>query len=464
MAKLFRNLNFNPKICFGIITFCFCVFILLCSSLYPFTSDEARFFALSQQGLIKALKIQLFQEAPRFLNLIGIIGIYFGPKIKILFCLINPIVQFAIAYGLFYFVKGRKLNINSQKDVLPFLLICLMYLFLTPSISSSIFWIFGSLNYSWAFSFCLMVLCIYRFTYQGAKLKNTWYINLLWLFIGFVAGMSNENTGPMMFGISCCFILFCKYKKFKIPRYVYFSFLGILLGVTAMFGFGGSSTRLSAYVYSYFIDKNLVDKLFFSLHHFNLFLKALYFIPVITFIMLLLIAYDKKLEVMKKEKFILSVFFLFCGLLVAFVLFAAPLVPKRAYYSAGIFCIISFCFFLDLFYDVYKIYLLKYITLIFFVYCLIISPLVLIPYVSLYKNFKARDAQIYAEKAKGKKEIYTDAIFLVAAPTKNLTIVYLDIVKHPSLQHKETLKKWYGIDIIIPDETNFSFEKDFLLK
>ncbi len=466
MTKLFKNININPKICFGIIAFCFCSFILLCSFLYPFTSDDVRFYVTTQGGLFQTLKYQVLTEAPRFLNLVAIIGLYFGLKFKMFFCFVNPFIQICIPYFLFYFLKGRKLNINNQADILPFLFICLTYLFMIPSPSSTLFWIAGSLNYSWAFLFCLLVLCLFRFTYQGNQFKNIWYINLLVFFIGFVSGMSNENTGPMMIGVSLSFILLCKYKHIKIPKYIYFAFFGVVLGVALMFGLGGSSRRLNdSFVYSFFVHSDLSNKLLFSIHHFNKFLKALYFMPVIIFIALLLIAYDKKTEVIKKEKFILSSFFLICGFILAFVLFAAPLVGERAYFSAGCFCLISFYFFIDLFKDVYKIYLLKYLTLLFAIYCLIISPLVLLPYFSLYKDFKERDKQIYLAKEKGGKKAYTDIIFIVPGPTRNLTITYLDLVKHHSYKHKEALKKWYGIEVIVPDETNLSItNKNPLMK
>ena len=206
MKQLFKNLNINPKICFGIIAFCFCAFILLCSFLYPFTSADVRFYILTQGNLFQTLKMQVLMEAPRFLNLVAIIGLYFGAKFKIFFCIVNPIIQISIVYLLFYFVKGRKLNINNQADVLPFLLICLMCLFMIPSPSTTLFWMGGTSNYSWTFLFCLLILSLYRFTYKGGTFKKIWYINLLWLFIGFVSGMSNENTGPMMLGVSVCFI------------------------------------------------------------------------------------------------------------------------------------------------------------------------------------------------------------------------------------------------------------------
>lgn len=457
MKKLFENINLNPKICFGIIAFCFCAFILLCSYLYPFSSDDVRFHIATRADFLQTIKMQILTEAPRFFNLVAIAGLYFGLKFKLFFELMNPFVQLCIPFLLFYFVKGRKLNINNQADILPFLLLCLMYLFMIPSPSYTLFWTGGAFNYSWPFLFCLITLCLYRFTYQGNKLKNVWYINLLCLFIGFVSGMSNENTGPMMFGISLCFILFCKYKKIQIPKYIYFAFFGIVLGLALLFGSGGSYRRLHEnYIYIFFVNSDLSNKLLFSLHHFDRFLKALYYLPVITFIALLFIAYDKKTEIIKQEKFILSLFFLICGFVLAFVLFAAPLVPERAYFSAGIFCLISFLFLLDLSRDVYKVYLLKYITLFFAIYCLIISPLVIIPYFSLYKNFKERDSQIYLAKEKGKEKVYTDMIYIVPGPTKNLTITYLDLVRHRSAQHKKTLKQWYGVEIIIPDETNFS--------
>ncbi|MCR5504000.1 MAG: DUF6056 family protein, partial [Elusimicrobiaceae bacterium] len=385
MEKLFKNLEVKPQICFGVITFCFCAFILLCTYLYPFTSDDVRFYVATRTDFWGTIKMQALSEAPRFLNLVAVAGLYFGLKFKLFFVLLNPFIQICIPYFLFYFVKGRKLNINNQADILPFLLICLMYLFMIPSSSTTLFWTGGAFNYSWAFLFSLLILCLFRYTYSGKLLKNTWYINAIWLFIGLAAGMSNENTGPMMFGISFCFIALCKYKHIKLPKYIYFIFCGIILGIALMFGLGGSYRRLhNNYIYSFFVNSDIKSKLFFSLYHFNVFLKALYFMPIITFLTLLLIACDKKMLVIKQEKFILSVFFLLCGLVLAFVLFAAPLVAERAYFSAGIFCIISLMLLLDVFQDTYKIYLLKYLTLCFGIYCLIITPLVVLPYFDLY--------------------------------------------------------------------------------
>ena len=233
MTKLFKNLDLNPKICFGIIAFCFCIFILLCSFLYPFTSDDVRFYVATRAGLFQTIKIQALHEAPRFLNLVAVAGLYFGMKFKMFFCLLNPFVQICIPCLLFYFVKGRKLNINNQADILPFLLICLTYLFMIPSPSTTLFWTGGAFNYSWPFLFCLITLCLFRFTYQGQKIKDAWYVDLLLFLVGLISGMSNENTGPMMFGVSFCFILFCKYKKIQIPRYIYFAFSGIIFARSA---------------------------------------------------------------------------------------------------------------------------------------------------------------------------------------------------------------------------------------
>lgn len=467
MTKLFRNLNLNPKICFGLIAFCFCTFIFLCSYLYPFTSDEVRGFALSaDKNFLENLSSLFLKEAPRFLNILTIIGSYFPREYKIVFCILNLLIQFCLIYLLFYFIKGRRLNIKNKEDIFPFLFICLTYLFMLPSPSTTLFWIAGAFNYSWAFLFCLLILCLFKFTYRGGQLKNIWYINVLISLTGLIAGMSNENTGPMMFGISFCFILLCKYKHIKMPKYIYFAFFGIILGIALMFGLGGSARRLNdSFIYSFFVNSDLSSKLLFSLHHFNRFLKALYFIPVLTFIGLTLIAYDKKTEVIRKENFILSLFFLLCGFVSAFVLFAAPLVPERAYFSAGVFCLISFFLFLDLFKDTYKIYLLKYLALFFASYCLVISPLVLLPYFSLYRDFQKRDMQIFAAKEKGKKQIDADIVYIVPGPTKNLTITYLDFIQHHSAKHKETLKKWYGIEVIVPEETNLSIvNKNPLMK
>ena len=122
MTFLFLKLKIKPKICFKIISVCFAILILICSFLYPFTSDDIKAAVAVQENVFKALHDMFFAEAPRFFN-IFMAAWLLGKKYKILFCLINPIVQLGNLYGLFYFVKGRRLNINSKADILPFLLI-----------------------------------------------------------------------------------------------------------------------------------------------------------------------------------------------------------------------------------------------------------------------------------------------------------------------------------------------------
>lgn len=201
---------------------------------------------------------------------------------------------------------------------------------MVPSPSTTLFWVAGAFNYSWAFLFCVLVLCLFRFTYKGKQLKNTWYINVLIFFIGLSAGMSNENTGPMMFGISLCFILFCKYKKIQIPKYIYFAFFGTVLGITLLFGLGGSYRRLHEnYIYTFFVNSDLINKLLFSVHHLNKFLKALYFVPVIIFTALLLIAYDKKNGSYQKRKIYFKFVFPYMRFCISFCFICGPFSSRK---------------------------------------------------------------------------------------------------------------------------------------
>ncbi|MCR5504759.1 MAG: hypothetical protein K6E94_04245, partial [Elusimicrobiaceae bacterium] len=76
-----------------------------------------------------------------------------------------------------------------------------------------------------------------------------------------------------------------------------------------------------------------------------------------------------------------------------------------------------------------------------------------------------RDAQIIRDKEKGKDKSYTDIIYIIPGPTKNLTITYLDFVKHyDQKRHRESLKRWYGIEVIIPEGTFHFLNTNPLIK
>jgi hypothetical protein len=276
--------------------------------------------------------------------------------------------------------------------------------------------------------------------------------------------MSNENTGPMMLCLTVLFLIYCKYKKIKIPKFYYFALVGIVLGISAMFGSGAGLIRSQKEPTEInWINLSPFTKMFLFLGNFNRFLEATLWLPIINVLGLLILLIDNKTKIVKDENFILSSLFCTCAFVLAFVLFMAPLVSIRAFYSSAMFFFISFIMLLFIVRDLYKINLFKFLTIILFVFGIIVAPLIFIPHWALYTSNNFRKQTIEHALKAGKKTVYVNRLTRIDGPTKNLSPLYYDILwpfLDKKLEHdfKIKLTYEYNKDLFTP---NLQMKKTF---
>ena len=453
------KINIKPKVFYFTTIIIFAVIILFFTAIYPQSMDEFRLSHDSWVETFRQLKFTLSTDAPRFTVAIFILFLRFSVFCKILFTILNPFVQLFIIFGMFFVATGKKVNFNTTKDFYPFLLLIFLYLFVAPKPSQILFWISGAIVYPWAFVPPLILLCLFRKTIDGKELKSSTLNSFLMTFCGFAAGMSNENTGPMMFGLTVLFLIYCKYKKIKIPSLYYFALAGIILGLTAMFGSGATFKRLKWEQPSMnWLEMSIFDKMFLFLVNFNRFLEATFWLPIFNILGLILILIDKKSKIAKDKNFILSSLFCLCGFALSFALFMAPSVAIRTFYSSAMFFFISFIMMLFIVKDLYKINLFKYLTIILFIFGTVLAPLIAIPHITLYSSDKLRRQEIAEGIKRGKKDVYVNRVARIDGPTENLSPFYYDILWpffDTKLQHDFRIKLRYEYN----NEELFSKEK-----
>ncbi len=423
------KINIRPKILYIITIVIFVAIICFFTAIYPRTVDEFRFSHDTWSLTFQQVKLTFLTDSPRFLNLINIIFLHFYKCWKIIFTILNPFIQLFIIFGMFFVATGRKIDFKTKKDFYPFLLLVLLYLLFSPKPSHIIFWMTGAMNYSWAFVPPLILLCLLRQTIDGKKLKSSALKNFLILFIGFASGMSNENTGPMMLGIIALFFIYCKYKKIKIPQFYYFALVGVILGIGTMFGSGAGKERLTDdRLYEAWLRQSLTQKIFVFIAHFNKFLNAMLWIPIINITSLLIILYDKKGLMLKNKQFILSSILCVCGFILTLVLFMAPFINLRAHYSSAIFLYISFIMLLFIIKEIYSINLTKYLSLILLIVGIVFAPLIAIPHITLHRSDVYREKTIKQAVEQGKKIVMVNRLTVLKAPTENWTIEYYEFL------------------------------------
>lgn len=97
-------------------------------------------------------------------------------------------------------------------------------------------------NYLWAFGTTLMLFVPYRFAIaRGASPRRLWSIPLM-LILGWIAGMSNEHTGPAAMVAIAIFILVA-YKRKQLRAWMIAGGLGLWIGYPMLFFAPGQALR-----------------------------------------------------------------------------------------------------------------------------------------------------------------------------------------------------------------------------
>lgn len=420
------------------------LFILIFSALRPYGMDEFRNNYSSVKDIFAGFLSAYMTENTRIGALVNNVLLYWG---KWSFLVLNPLVQLLIVFQLYGLIFLRLPDFKTLKDFLPFALIILASVFASAQPDNTIFWMNGACSYSWLMPCFLLLLILLRLHLE----KNLILPNKLWIKAGifaaaFFTGMSNENNAPMAFCIFILFGLYCLYKKIKPPFWYYWALAGIAAGLAALFGAPGLYKRLDYWVFEDFRQSSMLKKMFMHASKMNDFFKISFFIPIINILGLVLCAADgdKPAPVLKNKNFLYSFFFWGVSFTLAFVLFNAPAISLRVFYSASLLALVAFIFFIEYLREVYKFKLYKYIFAASLALVVTALPRFTVPYINLYQQNIAREAQIKHAKQQGKTFIYCQKFTVMKGPTENLEIEYYDYLNLLAIKQ---VQKYYGIEL-----------------
>ncbi|MBO4707066.1 MAG: hypothetical protein J5594_00705 [Elusimicrobiaceae bacterium] len=404
----------------GIVALIFTVFIGIMSFWYPVTLDE--FFRWQEPftwGIIKdAFKEAYFVTVPRA-------SVFFGISIfglgKWSFILLNPLVQLSNCLCIFYILFVRFPNVKDLTDMPYFIIILFMSVFFVCTPSQVMFWLSGAINYTWTILPFLIMLCLLRrIQTKNVILKDSLTLRIFLFILGFLVGTSNECLAPVAFGLALCFALFYEYKKVKTPRALSFLIFGLAIGCLVFFSAPIHYNKMTLGFISKITAASLSQKLFFHIHHLNKFFKAQFYIAFLIFIFLIIGFLDKDKRDTIKEDLWNSLFIFMISIMMAFILFAAPRTPLRAYYSASVLIIIAFLFLVKYYICAYKFDFSKWLCYIIITVGLFLSPRFILPHYSLYLQ---TDIHVYLENLS--TPVFAPYMIL-RGPTPNLSIGFTD--------------------------------------
>ena len=427
MTETIKKFKAKPLFVWGLFFLIYILFIFVFSYLYPYGADE---YILRRGTLLEAFKQYFFSyatENARIGLLANNIILYLG---KWSFLILNPLVQIIWLFSFFALVYLRLPDFKKLSDFPPMLLIALLSVFTVAQPDNTLFWIGGACNYSWSALPFFWILIWLRLEYKTkGNLNLSKKAAAALFFIALALGMSSENSGPLTLGLIICFAAAFRLAGLKLKKHFWFISLGLAIGIALLFGAPAMWNRLDTDIFDYFNNSSLQDKLLWHISHMHFYIKAMFLIPIITFLVLLICALDKdKPGRFKNENYILALIFSISSWILAAVLFAVPFITGRCFYTASVAALISFVFTLIYLQEAYKFQAVKYCSLLAFAWAVAFTPSFACPYLNLYRQDKARANTTAHAKKIGAKTVFLMSYKYIKGPNDNLTIMFYDPV------------------------------------
>ena len=249
-------------------------------------------------------------------------------RTKLVFNIINPIIQTALIWLIAGAAIGRFPDIRKKKDALLLMFTAGISVFVCRP-ADTVYWVPGATLYSWA---AVIYLGLFIFiSYREKQEPNSVWILTISCIWGLLAGYCNENaalTGLLLFGA----------KTFIKPSKLMFTTLaGYLGGAVLLFTTPGALKRVASMQNG---DTALpVTEMFSKVPEILGFYAGSSLVPLCV-LFELVIFYGREC---KKETFLRAGSVFGLSLFSALVFAGAPLPPMRTYYLCSILVMVSCC-------------------------------------------------------------------------------------------------------------------------
>lgn len=336
------------------------IYIALMSFLKPLTMDDF-FYANATSGklidIFKFYYTSYISWGPRIGTLFTLVFLSFG---KALFPFINALIQISIIFCMHYIVTGKKINLNNSKDLFLFIILAILLIFNVTG-GQTLFWISGVANYSFTILIFFIFLIFFRRLIDNKSIMNDNIMTQILIFIlGFLVGMTNENVAPISLLIILAVLIFCKFNKIQIPKWMFFALAGNFTGLCVLLGAPGSYKRMATVTdfsmtdvfvklhlqetAKEFLETSFLFKLKFVPLRIGKFIVLSFGLPIFIIIVSVFSILKKNISIEHRKNIYLSIVFILIAFLFVSILCFAPKPSIRAYFSALIMTFISFSF------------------------------------------------------------------------------------------------------------------------
>lgn len=247
----------------------------------------------------------------------------------------------SLSFVYFIIISYKIININKKTNIWILLFYTFMiYIFQFP-FGETVLWITGSANYLWGCLIILTFLYPYYSYFQNKQSNDSTLKSIFFFFFGIISGWTNENMITTQIFFILYIFWFSNTKINKIPKWMIFGFIGLVIGGMVMVLAPGNYVRAET------ID-NIHPKTFSEKIKFQLYIVIKRYIinlAPLVIIYLFILYRIKKLSIIKishNKTIINSCLFLLSAHVGWITMFASPgEFPSRATFSIVTFAIIS---------------------------------------------------------------------------------------------------------------------------
>jgi len=240
------------------------------------------------------------------------------------------------AYLLFVYLVYKIVNSRQKLSVSVFLLVALFLWFFLPDFPTLILWITYSAVYLWGTLITIAFMYPYYKYYRNPDDRGSIVFSLFMFIMGIFAGWTYENIALTLICFLILLLLTMKYLKIKIPQWMIFGLIGVVIGCAVLLLAPGNFKRASSahgsdmsIIYTAMYRVWGLVKVYFR---YMLLLSVLYSTILYFFI--------KRAEIKDKTKILLiSLVFVISAHLGVVVMLASPIFPARSLFGLIAFMI-----------------------------------------------------------------------------------------------------------------------------
>ena len=197
----------------------------------------------------------------------------------IVFDFVNTIAIFLLCYLMVRCVFG-----SNKIQIWLYVLLAFSFYYIASARSYSNLYVAAfSCNYVWTQIIILSYLYPFRRHMDKDKFQDkSYYFTTIMLFLGLIAGDTNEPVVPGVLLFVFFYIVYCRYTKRYIPLWIYSSFIGLTVGFAFLYFAPGNTQRLlyesshNAGIGGVSFDlKNIKEIVFLSLSSLPIFIATL---------------------------------------------------------------------------------------------------------------------------------------------------------------------------------------------